>query len=180
MIIGIGFIILVSGCSKTEAAIDCDVPEVIEGHHDYNKFVCIGVEQVQEQKYEKAIKSFEAALALHLFETPNFELFPQLAWAYFKAGDLKKAEDNLEKAELSLSVFTGILECGESEGGFYLHDQNGVRRTGKINDEVTAIMCGAAYDYIYERQSLERVLLEAGIVKRYFDVKQRIEEIASK
>ncbi len=135
---------------------------------------------MQKNEYEEAIKSFEAALALHLFETPNFELFPQLAWAYFKAGDLKKAEDSLVKAELSLSVFAGIFKCEEGEGGFYLRDKNGARRTGTISDEVTAIMCGAAYDYIYEHRSLERVLLEAEIVKRYFDVKQRIEGIDSK
>lgn len=178
-IFSIGFIILVSGGTKTKAAIDCDVQE-LTNNSDYNEFVCAGVQHMQEKKYGEAIKSFEAALDLPLFEWPNFELLPRLAWAHFKAGDSKKAENTLEKAELSLSVFVGILKCNEVEDGFYLSDEYGNRLTGKNSSEVTAVMCGAIYESYYEQRSLEYILTDAKLVKRYFDVKRRIEEMNSK
>lgn len=183
IIFSIGFIVLISACTKTETAIDCDVPELIHYDSDYNEFVCTGVHHMQEQKYGEAVKSFEAALAITLFEMPNFILLPQLAWAYFKVGDSEKAEDTLVKAELSLSVDVGILKCTEAaevEDGFYLSDKYGNRLTGKNSNEVADIMCypGVAYDY--ERRFLEDIPLEAESVKRYLDVKRRIEEIDDK
>ncbi|WP_145973481.1 hypothetical protein [Candidatus Phaeomarinobacter ectocarpi] len=163
---------------KTAAAANCSEPELLEDHHEeYNKLICDGVRDVQEHDYSRAVDSFENALAIRLHEQPNFQLFPKLAWASFKAGQTEKAEVALEKARLSLSVFTGILKCEEHEDGYQLMNPHGEPVTERLSDQVTLVMCGAAYDYVYQRQSLERVLEEAAMVERYLDVKHRIADV---
>ena len=106
---------------------------------------------------------------------PIFELLPRLAWARFKQGDISAARDDLMRAELSLSVFAGLIHCQETDVGFHLKkNSSGERLTGKISTDVEHMMCGAAYDYIYRRETLDHVLQEAELVKRYLDVKKRI------
>lgn len=159
-----------------KAGVGCDVPELIEGNQKYNELVCAGVLHMHEKNYKEAINAFESALGTPLFEIPNFELLPRLAWAYSQAGDFQKAQGYLAKAELALSVFTGLLECRETKAGFYLQGRYGERISGENSNEIAARMCGAAYDYIYKHRSLKRVVQDAELIKNYFDVKQRIEK----
>ena len=171
LVVGISFI-LTSTC--VESAATCDAPELFESHAVYNELVCSGIEKMQEKQYGEAAFLFKKALATPLFEMPNFELLPRLALAYLEVGDLKKAKHILRKAELSLLVFSGQVECKEEEDGFYLSWSNELRVDNGHSYETAKIMCGAAYDYIYERRSLERVLQEAELVKNYFNVQQRV------
>ncbi|MBT8420671.1 MAG: hypothetical protein KJO08_07405 [Gammaproteobacteria bacterium] len=165
---------LFSSCGATEIRFDCDAPELVEGNAKYNQLVCNGVGFMTRNRYAEAAKTFEMAMEVPLFEMPNFELFPRLALAHFMAGNREKAMENLKKAELSLSVLTGILHCLETEQGLFVVRENGER----IDDfGISRKMCGAAYDYFYRRFSLEQVLQEAELVKRYFDIKNRIRGI---
>lgn len=167
-------VLFLSNITKGGVGVACDAPELIEGHQEYNEFICAGILHMQEKKYKEAVDAFESALAVPLFEISNFELFPKLAWAYFRAGNLRKSQESLAKAELALSVFVGLLECIETNDGFYLQRRNGERISGENSNEIAVRMCGAAFDYIYKHRSLERVLQDADLVKNYFDVKQRI------
>ena len=165
---------IISGCVVVDTQPVCDVPELKHGKSYYNELVCSGVEFAESGKYADAVKSFEKAIAIRFHESTNFELFPKLAWARFKNGNFSAAKEDLKRAELSLSVFAGLIHCQETDEGFYLKNNAGIKLTGEISSEVSRIMCGAAYDYIYRRDSLDRVLLEAELVKRYMDVEKKI------
>ena len=135
-------------------------------------------EYMQDQEYLEAAELFEEALAVHLFETPNFELLPRLAWAYFQAGNRQEAENALLEAELSLLVLTGIAKCVETtleDGMFYLRGTDGSRLSGIVSNNVMDRMCGGFYDGYYEPRSLDQVLQDAKLVQNYFDIKQRIQ-----
>ena len=165
--------VFISACSKA----DCSAPEILEGHSDYNELVCSGMGYMQEAKYFEAIDAFHEALDIPFHETPNFELFARLALAYAKSGEFNKADQVLKKAELSLSVFTGILTCEERQQGFYLLNLSNNRVDDDLGREVAKRMCGGAYDYIYESRSLERVLIEAKLVDNYIEIRREIRDL---
>ncbi len=169
-----GVIIVNSTFACANGVVACDVPELVDGHSEYNALVCSGLRKMEEQKYNESVVLFEKALNIPLFETPNFELLPRLALALYRAGETKKSESVLLKAEMALSVFTGLMKCEETATGFNLRRVNGVRLTNQASHDAAAIMCGAAYDYVYDRQTLERVLLEGELVRNYFEIKRQI------
>ncbi len=172
-LVGSGFA-LVSGCGVAGTLSGCNISELIQGQDYYNELVCSGIAYTASGKYARAVNLFEKALAVKLYDSPNFELFPRLAWVRFKNGNLSAAKDDLKRAELSLSVFTGLIHCQETDKGFNLKNNAGISLAGNISDEISGVMCGAAYDYVYRRESLDRVLLEAELVKYYLDVKKKI------
>nr|VFJ50500.1 MAG: hypothetical protein BECKDK2373C_GA0170839_102910 [Candidatus Kentron sp. DK] len=162
-------------CGATETQSDCDAPELVEGSGpEYNQLVCDGARLMAQGYYGEATKAFEAAMKIPFLDMPNFKLFPRLALAYFMAGEREKATENLEKADLSLSVLTGIVRCKEDDRGLFFL----VHESGKRIDNIDIVhrMCGAAYDYFYGRYSLEQVLQDAELVRRYFDIRDRIQQ----
>lgn len=175
MIIAIA-LALFSNYVRAEVEIDCVLPKEPTGIPiEYYKHECAGLHYMKGQQYDKAIKSYKAALALPLFEYPNFELLSRLALAYFKAGNIKKAKENLEMAGLTISVYVGVIKCGE-EDDLYDHE-DGEYKTGEVYEKVRNIMCGEIYEGYYEySHSLESVLYDAELVKYYFEVKRQIEE----
>lgn len=153
----------------------CEAVELIDGAEAYNEIVCKGVEFMDEENYEKAIVEFNKALDVRLHEVPNFNLYPRLALAYFLNGNDVKANENLAKAELSLSVLFGIVECIESDSGFELR-RNGRWKVDSIyREEMTQRMCGAAYEYVYEERTLESVLKDSELLEHYMNIKKRLE-----
>ncbi len=190
-------------CDETEIGIECFIPEhtsYFDGNAysvgpSRNELVCAAARHTEAGEYKASVKSLEAADARIIHEVPRFGLLSRLAWAYFKAGDLDKAADTLAKAELTLAILVGILKCVEDKDGFYLartdiilwrlrreddfdldQARDDLAMTGEFIDEVKSRMCGAAYDYVYEHESLEYVLSDAKSVAEYFEVKRRIEE----
>ena len=114
---------LASVCGTAGTEFGCTAPELIQGVpalNHYNELICSGISYVESGKYAAAVKSFEEALAIKIHESPNFELLPRLAWARFKQGDISAARDDLMRAELSLSVFAGLIHCQETDVGFHL------------------------------------------------------------
>ena len=173
--------LMMSAHANGDGGTDCDAIELAfyEGQSRYKELACSGIKAMQEQKYAEAAGLFEDALAMPLFETPNFELLPRLAWAYFQAGHKQIADEVLLEAELALSVLTRLVLCietTEEDGRYYLGRAGGGRLSGEVSERVLNRMCGAAYDYVYRPSSLGSVLLEAKLVNNYFDTKQRILE----
>ena len=171
--------------SEASAAQNCDALEVIEfeGYKNYNNLLCSGIAQMKEERFKDAIASFEAALSIHLFDIPNFELFPRLAMAYFGVGDLENAKHYLLATELSLSIFIGTLRCMEVDVedfgvSYIVKNRYGVRLSGDVVEEVANKMCGVAYDYVYEHRSFDRTLRDAELIKRYLTAKRLIDNHA--
>jgi len=135
-----------------------------------NELVCQGLQSIERERYRDAIEAFERALAIHLFEVPNFQLFPRLALAYSKAGDGKKAQENLEKARALLLVLIGTYRCEETSAGFVFVNRQGGAVDEQFAADIARRMCGAAYDYIYETDSLEEFAHKARLVHAYLEV----------
>ncbi len=167
-------IIIHSAFTCAAGMTDCDALELISGHSDYNSLVCAGVQKVEERKYEEAISLFEQALAVPLREWSNFLLLPRLALAHHLSGSGQKAESVLLKAELTLSVFLGLMTCEQTETGYVVRRAYEDYLTGQVGNEVAAIMCGNEYHYVSERDTLEQVLLEAKLIENYFEIKRQI------
>jgi len=130
----------------------CNAIEEEEGNDAYNRQVCSGVYAMAAGHYDDAIRSFEDALEMHLFEYPNFALLPRLALAYWNAGRAEEALIALEKAELSLRVLVGIYRCHEraDDSHWILITSSGGPVLGEYVEETTRRMCGAAYADMYE------------------------------
>ena len=141
----------------------------------YNKLACDANTQLNAEKYSEAITSFEQALKIRIYDAPNFELLPLLALAYSKSEQQEKAESSLLKAKLSLLVFSGVLECNEGDKGFEIRNSSNSKViTDKESQQVVAMMCGAAYDHVYVRDSYERVLVEAELLSRYAEIESLV------
>lgn len=159
----------------TSAGYRCVAPELIQSApEEYNRLVCEGIRKLQVGKFVDAVSDFEKATSIPLFEQPNFELYPRLALASARAGDARLAQEYLVKAELSLKVFTGMLSCREGEDGWHLIARELKPISEKYADAIAMRMCGAAYDYIYVRDNLERVLVEAEMVRNYLDIRKQV------
>lgn len=177
-------LVLFSICAEAYKELFCNAPEIImpefQGYKDYNNLVCSGIEHMKEDRFDDAVFAFESALSISFLDIPNFELFPRLAMAYFRAGDIDNAKNNLLKAELSLSILIGVLKCVEVDvedyGTSYIVRRygHGGRLSGDAIDDVANKMCGAAYDYWYIQPSFDNTLHDAELIRRYLDVKELI------
>lgn len=169
------FFLVHQALASAPVASACHALELSQSNQTYNKLVCAGVSAMNKNDYKGAATYFEQATNLKLFEFPNFELFPRLALAYFKAGERTKAEANLQKARLSLNVLVGIVKCRENESGFYLVGSDNVPISSRYSLEIAKRMCGAAYSDLYKVASLEDFLGKAKLLKYYFSISRQIE-----
>ena len=164
---------------KNSSELRCDAIELIAVAKDYNNLVCSGIESMNAKDYKSAIRDFRQAMSIKIVEVPNFELYPRLALAYSLNGDQKKAAAALDKAELSLKIFTRIYKCVETDKGFHIGKEVW-GKTYKVKspyiDEIANRMCGAAYEYMYERNSLEDILVESKLVNHYLEIKRTVEQ----
>ena len=154
----------------------CDVPELVSHHPEYNGLVCAGMAYLDGKDFANAAQFFEKALAIKIHEWPNFELFPKLAWAHFKAGNPEKAKVNLLKAELALSVLVGIAKCRETATDILLVDRHGNQVTGAYAEDIRNRMCAVIHDSYYGHSNLEQVLADSERIRRYFEIRDRIEK----
>ena len=189
-------LLVVSACAGIETKAECGLT------HDliFNELHCAAVRHMEAKDYPAAVRAFEVADDRGAFEVPRDGLLLELAWAYFKAGELEKAEVALAKAELTIAVNAGILRClennekpyfyiakvdkildlaegiarGEEDSLHTIQSPDRMRLKIEFIDDVEKRMCSALYHY--DREFLDKVLWEANIVQEYFDVKQRIEE----
>ena len=160
----------------------CDTPGFLEApaYKNYNTLWCAGIEHMRKERFKDAITSFQSALSMRFLDIPNFQLFPQLALAYFGAGEIENAKRSLLAAELSLSILIGTLKCVEVDieefgvSGF-VTDRYGNRVTGDVLEDVATRMCGDAYDYYYEDRSFAVTLDNAKLIERHLAAKRLIE-----
>jgi hypothetical protein len=168
----------VQGAEKIKPA-NCRAPELF-GDPPYDDLVCTGIAMMVRHDYRRAIDSFERALKINLFEWPNFMLLPRLALAYHRAGDRAKAAEMLEKAELTLQVFTKMLACVATDGdnnSIIIHNYPGPIYPIKspYHQEVVKIMCGDAFESNYEFMTLEGLAGEGPLLRNYVTIKRKIE-----
>lgn len=155
---------------------DCGAPETSRGLDSrYDALVCEGLDDLEAGRYELAIQKFEEAMNIRLNEVPNFMLFSRLALAYWKAGQANRAQEALAKAELSLGVLVGILRCIDTDTGFGIVNRYGEPVKSQYVEAITRRMCGAAYDYYYDRESLEEFVNDARLVEVFLKVRETIE-----
>lgn len=166
------------GCASAANKNACDAMELIDISKSYNKLVCEGIDSMSQGNYDVAISSFEQAMKQSIYEVPNFKLYPRLALAYSLNGNKDKAKENLEKAELSLLVFSRIYKCVEGDKGYFIAKESWGQEykvDSPYREEIANRMCGAAYENMYERESLEDILIESKLVKNYLEIKRKIE-----
>jgi hypothetical protein len=155
----------------------CRAIELLD-EQPYDTLVCAGATMMARHDYRRAIVTLEKARHIDIFEFPNFMLFPRLALAYHEVGDRAKALEMLAIAELTLKIFTKLLACVEPPmpPGASVDDirpwfvaDTGGGRIQKIDspyhDAVANIMCGAAYESIYDQKTLDHVASDAGLIR---------------
>lgn len=160
----------------------CNALELVEpGGPRYNALVCQGVESMDRNEYENAIRWFEDAMSIRLPDVPNFKLFPRLALAYWRSGKQDKALENLEKARLSLLMLIGTYKCQSTPNSFLLVDPLGDVVDGPQVADIRRRMCGAAYENYYgytegpfDDQLLDRFLGDARLVENYLVIARTI------
>lgn len=158
----------------------CTDIETVSSNQKYNELVCGGIDAMHQGKYDDAINLLEKAANTPLLEYPNFKVYPRLALAYSKIGNQKKAQANLEKARLSLSVLVGIYHCSETGDGFFIAQGVDVKVDSQFNDEIAKQVCGEAYDYVYELDSLDTVVANAKLIENYLSIRDQIEGVKEK
>ena len=177
-----GLLLAASAGAHAQDASSCDSPLIWHGvFEDYKERVCAGFRHMERGRYEEAVRSFEAAHDVTLFEVPNDGLFLTLAWARHLAGDREGAESSLAKEELSVLVDHGLLRCVEIDNPPYFVWQGSeqamrlVRARPEEADEVQR-KCGGMYESYYGKgtESIDD-LLRQGAFDRYLSVKRRIE-----
>ena len=155
---------------------ECQAVE-LHGYEVYDKLVCSGISLMEKHEFREAVKAFEKASQISLHEFPNFKLLPRLALAHFYLGDTEKALQTLGKAELSLMVLARMVRCQEKNDRYSLVWNSGdapQKVNSSYHDEVAGIMCGTAYEYIYEAHELETVVYDASLVQEFLKAKEAI------
>ena len=143
------------------------------GTTPFDLAACEGVEALVSGAAADAVQSFERALGSRIHEFPNFKLLTPLAVAQYRTGDTERAQRTLELARITLNVFTGYYGCDEGEGGFSIRAP-GARLDPELAMEAARRMCGAAYEYVYEPQPLERHLLDAWLIENFFAAREEM------
>ena len=161
--------------ADTDSVHKCSVPELLF-HKHYNDLVCHAVALAESNDYSGAIDALSKASKIHFFESPNFLLYPRLGFLYFKSGNPEIAREYFEKAELSLKIYTKVYTCHETDKGFEVvriswGSMHRIR--SKYAEEVKKVMCGAAYDHIYNPDDFSGVPRQAEIVNNYYDLLEK-------
>lgn len=152
----------------------CNAPERTAHYQAYNDLLCEGIAQLEAGHADAAVHSFEELVSLRIHEAPNYAPLSLMALAYWRNGEAEQAQETLTKAKLSLEVLVRVVECVENHDGLAHLNRGGTRLSGAIAEEIGNLMCGAAYEYIYEQKSLEIVHGDAQLIQRYFDVRDEI------
>ena len=180
----IAVLLLAPGGTHAQDASNCD-SELLWRRHpaEYKERVCAGFRHMEKGRHKEAVRSFDAAHGVPLFEVPNHELFLHLAWARHLAGDREGAKSALAKERLSVLVEHGVLRCAELDSPPHSHVLRGgeramrlVRARPKEADEVRRKMCGVLYESYYGEgtESIDD-LLRQGAFDDYLSVKRRVE-----
>ena len=157
----------------------CDAVELIEHQEKYNTLVCLGEKYFRVGLYKKAVDQYLDASSIKFHELPNYRLNARIAHAYLLMGDLEKASYYIKRSELTLSLLAGIYSCeeGNNETAFFISDGKGPV-ISVVGNDVASVMCGGAYDYIYNSRSktLSAVILEGKLSEYHTVVAKLIDE----
>ncbi len=130
----------------------CNMQGLSSNAPAYNDLACRGLDAYDAGNYVSAAQRFEAALAIHLFELPNFELLPWLASAYARSGNMMAADRALAEANGAVAILHGELVCVETDDGFHLAAKAGgnvASMSPGLQEALMLRMCGGAYEAIY-------------------------------
>ena len=145
--------LLLLGFSKAHAADPtCDMRGLGGDVSRYNNLACSGFDAYEAGDYEMAMNQMEAALAVHLFEVPNFELLPWLASAYARYGDVAGAAETLDEAKGAMAVMHGEVVCIETDKGFHLASRDlgyVATMSEDLQQKIVLRMCGGVYEPLY-------------------------------
>jgi hypothetical protein len=173
--------VLFSVLSASASHAPCDSPALVDVglpySRQYNELVCDGLAMLVRDQPRQAARKFEAALAMKLFEKPNYRLLPYLALANALTNEFDAARENIAKAELSLEVATGVARCIEIAGSEDLVYVSGAPMVSPYRSVVATTMCGAAYDGYYIHDSLEDYLERSRLVAAFLDIKNRVSQL---
>ena len=173
LVLAVGlFLLLLIDFSAFASEANCDAIELMPGYPDYNRAVCEGYRALENNRYSTAVRSFEKASQFMFLEFPNFQLYSAMAWAHFLAGERSEAAANLEKARLSLALFTGLIHC--TDDGIVGADQHLV--DSKYNEEVTAEMCGEIYQGLYGAPQFEYPKYTDALLQLYVERAKLVEK----
>jgi tetratricopeptide (TPR) repeat protein len=146
----------------------CSAPQVLPQLQKYkalNSAICEGYSSLEAGRISNAIKTFESASRIDLWEEPNYYIFGYLALAYAKQGDIKKAKEFLAKDEIAQLYGIGAVRCASdqpaNQGPFYLIE--GARRlqSTKVNGEMTELLCQEPYGTNYDNITVDGLVAPA-------------------
>ena len=166
-------VILSFNVEASNTKVSCNAIEVYKGNDNYNHLLCSGIEYMNKKKYKDAINKFEKAMQVNLLEFPNFKIYTRLALAYFLYKDEKKAKENIQKAELSLLLYVRIIYCKDYKESYILVDKYHNYISQQYSNEISNLMCGAAYEYIYNA-TLESIAYDSELIKYFVYVKNQL------
>lgn len=158
-------------------AVTCSEPMYpLEMGKEYHRHFCAALSAEEEMKFAVAADEYETALSIQLWEMPNFELFDELAVARAKSGQMEQAKLALRKAELSRLFYFKTYICKETDQGYVVI----ASKTGKVTEDLEIVemsrrMCGAFYQTLYERTSMEHWQSDVKYITSYFDAKRIVE-----
>lgn len=163
-----------------EQAIANEVDCTSHKGEEYDALTCLAEQYFQVGLYKKSIEKYLQASKIDIFEVPNYELDTKLAHAYLLSGNIEKAQYYIERSRLALSVLTGIYTCVETDDDriFVIEDKAGQPLMSKVARDATLVMCGAAYDYIYNprNQLFDNVVSDGNFVQYHLIVDELIKK----
>lgn len=175
------FLVMLSTSTGARAHEDnafCKAPEIVsEGDAGYNAYVCQALALLEAHEYAEAEAALEKASQIPLFEMPNFMLEPLFAAAKFGQADNEGGNDHLQKAELFLMVYAGILKCTTYDDdprdltGFFYGDRK--LYPVEMIKGVANKMCWAGYESFLSRHRLGVIEHEYALLQRLQSVKEK-------
>ena len=151
VIAAIAFVLV--GMSQAHAGMpSCNMQDKAYEGPRYSALACEAMNAYEAGDYVLAAARFEAALAVHHYESPNFELLPWLAIAHARAGNIEAALHALEIARNAAALLRGELVCVETDTGFHLAAREGNKMASMraaVGYDVATRMCGGAYEAMY-------------------------------
>jgi hypothetical protein len=137
-----GLVLLMSFFLKAHAFdIDCvgSYPEV---HRDYPSLVCRADRLVNEGEFKAAEKIYLEAANLDFFESPNFEIYMQIARAQCLDGRFTTCKKTLISFEQMLDIYVGKESCETFKN-----------KPSKITMKTIRVMCGELIENTYGNQT---------------------------
>jgi hypothetical protein len=134
-----------------DGLIPLDCPEYKLLPKEYAEAECSARKAMHSGRYRDAVRDYEAALSIELFEVPNVALYGELGLARCFAGETERGLELLEDHQCMLAVSAEELPCYTEE----LPDPE--HRNRELTERCFEAMCSEMYLSYYDNPSSETI-----------------------